>query len=351
LVILAMRSRSKIVDDPLRFAISSKGGYEEATTQFLERAGLSVWRPNPRQYVGRLNGLPNVEVLFQRTEDIAHKVADGGADLGITGYDLVAEFAQDQPDLVVVIEDLGFRRAELVVAVPEGWLDITTIADLADLSVDFKRTGRILRVATKFPNVTRDFLYKHGVTYFSLVDAHGALEVAPTLGYADIITDLSETGVTLRDNRMRVLDGGVVLRAHACLIASKRTLRHQPEKLKVARMLIELAESRIRARRYRVVTANVAGANPEAVAAHVVAQFETSGEQGPTIASVYPKESGRSERWFSVTIIVPGDRLLVAVEHLRRAGSNGITVNSPEYLFSGCSPAYEQLRQSLEEER
>lgn len=338
------------MSEPLRLAISSKGSYEEETLRFLESAGLGIWRPNPRQYVGRVSGLPEVEVLFQRTADIVHKVADGSADLGITGYDLVAEHAGDDPNVIVVIDDLGFRRCELVLAVPEGWLDITTMADLADLSIDFKRSGRSLRVATKFPNLTRDFLYRHGVNYFTLVDSHGALEVAPALGHADIISDLTETGVTLRENRLRVLEGGVILRAQACLIASRRGLRGTPGKLERARAIVELIEARLRTRRYRVVTANVQGASEEDVARHVTAQVATAGERGPTIARVYPKAGDSSGGWYEVTIIVPSDLLLAAVDHLRRAGSSGITVSSPDYVFDSCSEAFERLCAALREE-
>ncbi|MEX2426595.1 MAG: ATP phosphoribosyltransferase [Thermomicrobiaceae bacterium] len=333
----------------LRFGLTSKGSYEAATIQFLDRAGLSVWRPNPRQYVGRIGELPDVEVLFQRTEDIVHKVADGSVDLGITGYDLVAEHGFDQENLFVVMPDLAFRRCELILAIPEGWLDIATMADLADLSVDFKRTGRSLRVATKFPNLTRDFLHKHGVNYFSLVDAHGALEAAPTLGYADIIADLSETGVTLRDNRLRVIEGGVILKAQAALIASLRTLRNQPEKLESARSIIEMSEARLRSRGYRIVTANVQGNSVEEVAKHVNQKVETAGAQGPTIAEVFSKESTSAQRWFEVRVIVPSRFLLPAVDHLRQAGSHGITVNSPDYVFDSCSPAFERLSQAVKE--
>jgi ATP phosphoribosyltransferase len=327
----------------LRVALSSKGGYEEATSRFLERCGISMLRPNPRQYIGRLSGMPDVEVLFQRTEDIVHKVAEGSADLGITGLDLVTENGQDEPNLVVVIDDLGFRRCELVIAVPEGWLDITTVADLADLSIDLKRTGRTLRVATKFPNLTRDFLYEHGINYFTVVDAHGALEAAPVLGYADIITDLSETGVTLRDNRLRVLNGGIILRAQACLIAARRAFRDHPGRLEIARPLIELAEARLRTRQVRLITANVRGDSPESVARHVTAQLETAGREGPTISNVFPKNGDNSDGWYGVTIIVPADRLLVAVDHLRLGGSSGITVTSPDYVFDGQSQAFERL--------
>jgi ATP phosphoribosyltransferase len=333
----------------LRFGLTSKGSYEQATIQFLDRAGLSVWRPNPRQYVGRIGELPEVEVLFQRTEDIVHKVADGSVDLGITGYDLVAEHGFDQENLFVVMPDLAFRRCELILAIPEGWLDIASMADLADLSVDFKRTGRSLRVATKFPNLTRDFLHQHGVNYFSLVDAHGALEAAPTLGYADVIADLSETGVTLRDNRLRVIDGGVILKAQAALIASLRTLKNQPGKLEAARSIIEMSEARLRSRGFRIVTANVQGNSAEDVARHVNQKVETAGEQGPTIAEVYSKELSSSQRWFEVRVIVPSRYLLPAVDHLREAGSHGITVNSPDYVFDSCSPAFDRLCQAVEE--
>ena len=335
-------------EEKLRFGLTSKGSYEAATIQFLERAGLSVWRPNPRQYVGRIGELPDVEVLFQRTEDIVHKVADGSVDLGITGYDLVAEHGFDQENLFVAMPDLGFRRCELILAVPEGWLDISSLADLADLSVDFKRSGRSLRVATKFPNLTRDFLHKHGVNYFDLVDAHGALEAAPTLGYADVIADLSETGVTLRDNRLRVIDGGIILKAQAALIASLRTLRGHPRKLEAARAIIEMSEARLRSRGYRIVTANVQGRSADDVARHVNQKVETAGEQGPTIAEVYSKSGGTDQQWYEVRVIVPSHYLLPAVDHLREAGSHGITVNSPDYVFDSCSPAFEQLRSALE---
>lgn len=326
----------------LRIALASKGAYEESTSRFLDSAGLSVWRPNPRQYVGRVSQIPQAEVLFQRPEDIVHKVADGSADLGITGYDLVAEHASDDPDVHLVLSDLGFRRCQLVLAVPESWLDITTIDDLAELSIEFKRSGRQLRVATKFPNLVGDHLYRSGVNYFALTAAHGALEAAPALGYADVIADLTETGVTLRDNHMRVIEGGVVLRAQACLIANLRTIGSLPERMEQARTFIELCEARIRSRAYRVITANVVGDSHESVAALIVSNIDLAGETGPTVSQVFPKHVG-DQRWFSVSVIVPSDRMLAAVDHLRAAGSSGITVSTPDYMFDTASESFTRL--------
>jgi ATP phosphoribosyltransferase len=332
----------------LRLALTSKGAYEESTKRFLDEAGLGVWRPNPRQYVGRVSAIPNADVLFQRTEDIVHKVADGSADLGITGFDLVSEHAADDPDVHVVLPDLGFRRCQLVLAVPESWLDIATITDLADLSIDFKRRGRQLRVATKFPNLVSDHLYRHGVNYFALTAAHGALEAAPALGYADVIADLTETGVTLRDNHLRVIEGGVVLRAQACLIANARTVGASPERLEQARQLIELCEAKLRSRAYRVITANVAGESAARVAAQIVSNLDLAGEAGPTVAPVFPKDGATGAPcWFSVSVIVPAARLLPAIDHLRAAGSSGITVSAPDYMFESESFAFALLQDAI----
>jgi ATP phosphoribosyltransferase len=327
----------------LRVALASKGSYEESTAQFLSGTGLGYWRPNPRQYVGRLTAIPAAEVLFQRPEDIVHKVADGSADLGITGLDLVAEHAEDDPGVHVVLRDLGYRRCQLVVAVPDSWLDITTVDDLAELSIDLKRSGRQLRVATKFPNLVSDHLYRNGVNYFSMTAAHGALEAAPVLGYADIIADLTETGVTLRDNHLRAIEGGVVLRAQACLIANVKTIAANPERLEQARVFIELCEAKLRSREYRVITANVPGESAETVASQIISEIDLAGESGPTVAPVFSKVDDGC-RWYSVSIIVPAQRMLAAVDHLRVAGSSGITVGRPDYMFDTQSNAFAELQ-------
>lgn len=330
----------------LRVGLASKGSYEDATKRFLSDAGLSIWRPNPRQYVGRISTVDGADVLFQRPEDIVHKVADGSLDLGITGYDLVAEHANDEPEVHVVIPDLGFRRCELVLAVPDAWLDISGINDLADLSIKFKRQGRTLRVATKFTNLVSDYFFRHGVNYFELIAAHGALEAAPSLGYADVIADLSETGVTLRDNHLRVIDGGVVLRAQACLIGNLATIAESPYRLEQARKIIELCEAKLAARRFRVVTANVSGESPDSVAEHIIGNLDVAGERGPTVSPVFPKDP-RAGHWFSVSVIVHEDRMLAAVDHLRSAGSTGITVSTPDYMFANRSEAFATMRAAI----
>jgi ATP phosphoribosyltransferase len=335
--------------DVLRLGVSSKGEFEEETRRFLEGAGLPVRRPNPRQYTGHVGNLPDTIVLFQRTADIVVKVADGSADVGITGYDIVAEYCQDETDVLVLLPRLGFRASRLVVAVPATWLDVTTMEDLADLAVDFKRRGRELRVATKFPNLVRDFFYRHGVGYFALVQAEGALEAAPALGYADLIVDITETGVTLRDNHLKALADGAVLESQACLIGNRRTLAASAAKREPLRQLLELCEARLRVQHYRVITANIRGESGESVAKHVLAQVETAGMQGPTISRVFPKTpTSDREGWYAVTLVVESRLLLKAVDHLRKSGASGITVERPDYVFEEHSTAYLKLLHDLQ---
>ncbi len=198
-------------------------------------------------------------MLFQRPEDIVGKVGDGSVDIGITGFDLVSEHGYDNPNIHVTILDLGFRRCELVLAIPDYWLDVQTIDDLAELSIAFKRDGRDLRIATKFPNLTTDYLYRHGVNYFSLVGA-SARSKRPRRSICRRRRVTSARPVSrLRDNHLRIVDGGTLLRAQACLITSRSTIAASPERVQRARTLVEYCEAKLAARSYRVVTANVPG--------------------------------------------------------------------------------------------
>lgn len=335
--------------DLLRLAIASKGEFEQDTRRFLDGAGLPVRRPNPRQYTGRVGTLADTVVLFQRTTDIVAKVAAGSADIGITGYDLVAEYSQDDDDLLMLLPNLGFRSSRLVVAVPQSWLDVASMTDLADLSSDIKRRGRTLRVVTKFPNLTREFFQRHGVTYYTLVGADGALEAAPAMGYGDMIVDITETGVTLRDNHLKILTDGTVLHSQACLIGNRKALAASATKREAVRQVLELCEARLRVQGYHVLTANIQGDSPEAVATHVLAAGETAGMQGPTIARVFPKETGNTpeQHWYAVTVVVASPLLVRAVDHLRQAGASGITVVRPDYVFASASEAYQRLLSEL----
>lgn len=209
----------------LTLALPSKGRLREETLGKLAAAGLPVIEPDDqRRYRARIDGRDDVEVVFLSASEIASELGLGKVDLGVTGEDLVREAFPDWENRMEIAARLGFGRADVVVAVPDIWLDVTTMADLDDIAADFRhRHGRRLRIATKYWRLTQQFFtQKHGVQAYRIVESLGATEGAPAAGSADVIVDITTTGSTLRANHLRILDDGVILRSQACLVASKR---------------------------------------------------------------------------------------------------------------------------------
>jgi ATP phosphoribosyltransferase len=338
-----------VTGQALRIALPSKG-MEEDTLAFLRRSGMTVDRTNPRQYRARMRGLPSgpVEIVFQRATDIFGEVDQGTVDLGITGYDIVAEHRAEDDDVVIVHGELGYQRCALVLGIPESWVDVSSVSDLAEVATELRSTGRELRVATKYTNLTRQCLYDRGVTYFSLVEVSGAIEAAPSLDTADIICDLTSSGVTLRENRLKTIAGGTVLESQACLIGNRRILRHDPRRLEATCQVLELIEASLRSRQHLSLTANIRGKAAEDVARLVTASPDSAGLRGPTVARVYPKEPHTSsEMWFAVTVVVTEDRVLPAVEALRRAGASDVSAIPVTYVFEHRSWTFDALRRQL----
>ena len=291
----------------MRLVIPSDGELGEPTMRFLASCGVRVNRPNSRRYTGSIPSLPGIDVLFQRTADITTKVEEGSAEMGITGLDRLMEYRHDDDAVVPVMEDLGFGGCDYVLAVPDSWLDVTSIDDLADLALDFHERGQQLRIATKYPRLLRRYLFERGINYFTLVPTSGTLEAAPIAGYADLIADLSATGTTLRENRLKTLDGGTILSSQACLIANPSSLASCPDDLEHARSLTEMLEAHLRADPYYRITANVQGRSAEDVSAMILARPEIAGIQGPTVARVFSVEE---EDWYAVSLLIRKNRLL-----------------------------------------
>lgn len=331
-------------------ALPSKGALQEPTMDFLKSCDLKVVQTNPRQYTATMPALPQVDVLFQRVTDIVYKLVDGVVDLGISGLDVVEEQAGGLDDLIIVHDDLRYGGCQLVIAVPEAWIDCDTMADVVDISLDFRENKRRnLRIATKFVNQARQFLHQHGVHHFTLVEADGAIEAAPTLGYADMIMDLSATGTTLRENGLKPIADGVVLESTACLVANARALRDRPEVLETARTLLETIDAALNGRNYYQLSANVHGSSAEAVAHAVAGHAVTRGLQGPTVAPIYAANTGQPDdgQWYNATVIVHSKRLLEAVSHLRSIGGTQTTVIPVRYVFMPESPSFQKLIERL----
>ena len=227
----------------LSLALPSKGRLREQALDLFRRAGLTVELPSDeRKYRARLAGRADVEVSFLSASEIASEIGAGSVDLGVTGEDLLRDTLADAEARAEIVARLGFGRADVVVAVPDVWLDVDTMADLDDVAADFRqRHGRRLRIATKYWRLTQQFFsQKHGIQVYRIVESLGATEGAPAAGLADVVVDITTTGSTLRANHLKVLADGVILRSQACLVASRK-----PRGAAEAAVIRELAEKRL----------------------------------------------------------------------------------------------------------
>jgi ATP phosphoribosyltransferase len=332
----------------ITLALPSKGAIAEPTIGFLRDCGLRIHKPNERQYSGTLPKISEFDILFQRVKDVVYKVSDGSAHLGITGYDVVCENPHN--DLIVIHDQLGYGHCQLLVAVPESWVDVQHMTDLAEVALDFRDfKQRDLRVATTYSNLARRFMHVHGIHHFQLVKAEGAIEAAPTLGYADVVVDLTQTGTTLRENHLKPIPDGIVVQSQACLIGNRRLLKANPELLNPIRTFLEYIDAALQGRQYYQVTADIQGPDAKQIAQRIIQNPVTHGLQGPTLAPIYMPDGGShsQEQWFTLTIIVASDTLLTAVEHLRAIGGKQTTAIPIRYIFMEQSPTFARLVHQL----
>lgn len=327
----------------IRLSLPSKGRLAVAAEDLLAACGLEIDKPNPRQYAAHIPALPGLTVLFQRPGDIVVSVRDGSVDFGITGMDMVGERRGENGAVLVLHDALNFGHCRLCMAVPETWETVHTMADLA---THIRTLSHPLRVATKFPHLTDRFLTRHAVTPFTLIDAEGTLEVAPTIGYADIITDLVSSGQTLRDNRLRPLSDGTILRSQAVLIANRTALRTQPEVLAVAHKLLEFVEAHLRAAEHVAIFANIRGTSPQAIAQQMFVQDTLGGLQGPTVSPVVIRDG--DPNWYAIHIVVRRDELFQAVTELRAIGGSGVVVTPVTYIFEEEPTRYRAMMDAIQ---
>ncbi len=328
----------------IRLSLPSKGRLESSALDFLAAAGLRVFKPNPRQYQADIPALPELGVIFQRPGDIVVSVRQGSVDFGITGLDVIEEKRGDNGDILILHNALGFGSCALTLAVPESWEQVNDLVSLKKFSTSLPGP---LRVATKFPVLTARFLNKNNIPH-TLIATEGTLEIAPTIGYADVISDLVSSGQTLQDNRLRALPNGVIQPSQAALIANRKTLQTRPEVLEMARRLLEYIEAHSRAKENLLVIANMRGDSPQAIAQKMFKQTIVGGLQGPTISPVVVRDG--ESNWYSATVVVRRDHLPQAITELRAIGGSGIIVSPVTYIFEEEPPRYKAMLEALEQE-
>jgi|TARA_B100001769_G_scaffold114393_1_gene89179 ATP phosphoribosyltransferase len=210
--------------DLITIGLPSKGRLKEKAVAFFNNKGLKVLQGNKeRNYFAKIENKTNLKIIYLHAKEIIQRLGDGTLDIGISGLDLLNESEKNLQDKISIKKNLDFGNANLVVAVPEDWIDVQTVADLEEVAFDIrsKRNTR-LRVATKYPNLTNNFLISKGVTQYKLIPSLGATETYPFIGSSEIITDITSTGKTLEDNNLRVLKDGLILQSTACLFISKK---------------------------------------------------------------------------------------------------------------------------------
>lgn len=308
-------------DTPLVIAVPSKGRLQENAAAFFSRAGLDLHRPGgSRDYRGAIKGLPGVEVLFLSASEIVSQLASGAAHLGITGEDLVREQVLDADDAVELLTPLGFGNANVVVAVPQAWIDVRTMADLDDVASDMRaRSGERMRVATKYINITRSFFAANGLADYRIVESLGATEGAPASGSAEIIVDITTTGATLAANDLKILDDGVMLRSWANLVASMRASWGPTARSAVRTILTRIAAEE-EARTTREVTAIVPLLDAEALT-------NLAGRYSARLPFGAPATGAPA------TLVCPAAQVFALVEALSSAGADHVGVRQMDYAF------------------
>ncbi|HVV61474.1 MAG TPA: ATP phosphoribosyltransferase [Pseudolabrys sp.] len=315
-------------------AVPSKGRLQENAEAFFARSGLKLIKPRgARDYRGAIAGLDGVEVAYLSASEITAQLAQGAVHFGVTGEDLVREMMPDAEKRVVLIEGLGFGEANVVVAVPQAWIDVRTMADLDDVATAFRHHhDRKMRVATKYVNLTRGFFAAHGIIDYRIVESSGATEGSPAAGTAELIVDITTTGSTLAANALKIVEDGVILRSQANLVAARAANWGAPER-EIAREILDRIAAQSRARAFREVRAQIASGKTSVIAqAREKFGVETPFEQ---------TASGL------LTLHCPPDQVYALTGFLRANGAEAVAVADLDYVFARDNPLYEKLKAGL----
>ena len=316
-------------------AVPSKGRLQEHAEAFFARAGLALVKPRgARDYRGSIADLPAIGVAYLSASEIVEALAQGAAHLGLTGRDLVQELIADPDRRVVFIDELGFGHANVVVAVPQAWIDVRSMADLDDVATAFRhKHERKMRVATKYVNLTRDFFAARGIADYRIVESSGATEGAPAAGTAELIVDITTSGATLAANGLKVIEDGIILRSQANLVAAREAQWGAAEHETVRTVLDRIAAQK-RARAMREVRTRFPACN-DALLAQAKERFGVEAPFGG------PTSSGM------LTLHCPPQHVHALASLLREHGADHVSVMELEYVFSRSNALYAKLEAGL----
>ena len=310
----------------LTIAVPSKGRLEEKSAAMFTQAGMTLKRAGVRGYTGTLVGFEEVEIAYLSASEIAARLRDGSVHFGITGEDLLREEVPDLDSIVQLVMPLGFGHADVVVAIPNSWVDVATMADLAEVASDFRlNNGQLMRVATKYIHLATDYFAAHDVQDIQIVTSFGATEGAPASGAAEAIVDITSTGATLAANNLRVPQDGVILKSQANLAAALKADWSPQARAAAKQILARL--SAYRQAMERLVVSFVIDAKDAAL-------FDNFGLDGSR------RMAGQNETYLDL-VIEKSD--LQQVQDILSPRQIGMTVSKPAFVFSPRNELFERL--------
>lgn len=310
----------------LTIAVPSKGRLEEKSAEIFTQAGMTLKRAGVRGYTGTLVGFEEVEIAYLSASEIAARLRDGSVHFGITGEDLLREEVPDLDSIVQLVMPLGFGHADVVVAIPSSWVDVATMADLAEVASDFRlHNGQLMRVATKYIHLATDYFAAHDVQDIQIVTSFGATEGAPASGAAEAIVDITSTGATLAANNLRVPEDGVILKSQANLAAALKADWSPQARAAAKQILARL--SAYRQAMERLVVSFVIDTKDAAL-------FDNFGLDGSR------RMAGQNETYLDL-VIEKSD--LQQVQDILSPRQIGMTVSKPDFVFSPRNELFERL--------
>ncbi|MEI9994265.1 MAG: ATP phosphoribosyltransferase [Rhizomicrobium sp.] len=320
----------------LTLAVPSKGRLQEQVNAYFADAGATLKQTaGARGYRATLAGFPDIEVMLLSASEIAAALIGGDIHLGVTGEDLLREQAPELAGRIHLIKPLGFGFANVVVAVPQYWIDVSTMADLDDVCAAFAhKHRRRLRIATKYLQLTRAFFAHMGISDYRIVESAGATEGAPAAGTAEAIVDITTTGATLEANGLKVLDDGTILESQAQLAASVGA-DWTPQARAAAEALLGRLGARERAKTSQILRVRL-DENVERVLAALAKDAD---------ASVLSRPADGSGEF---SLLCPRPKLMNAIATLRAQGCDApATTQDADYVFDTANPLYAGLAAML----
>ena len=205
----------------------AKGRLKIQSEQLLKKRKLKVFFDRgERELIGKIKGRPDISVSFMHAREILEQLSIGSLDIGISGLDLLKESDINIQKNIKLEKKLNFGFATLVLACRNEFIDLFTTLDLDEVAEDYKKKNKsLLKIGTKYPNLTRDFLYSRGVTNFTIVKSLGSTELMCAMNNAQLISDITSSGDTLKQNNLRILNDGEILKSQACIFSSKKNLK------------------------------------------------------------------------------------------------------------------------------